>query len=163
MLGHAVDVPEQHVGMVNAALDFIDDWGIEPVAIEQVVGSREHWYAGTLDLVADCNRGERGIFDWKSGKRIYSSAALQLNAYGHAEFAGLGGDESPVADWGIETAYGVHIRDDGYTVHPIRYGKDIFEEFLVVRAAYDIDKRATGDWKIPGTGYVGAGLAGGAA
>ena len=35
------------------------------------------------------------------------------------------------------------------------YGPDVFEEFLTIRAAFDINKRAEGDWKRPGSGYVG--------
>ena len=61
-----------------------------------------------------------------------------------------------MADLGIEAAFGVHIRDDGYSVVPLEFGPHVYDEFLTIRRAYDINKRATGDWKIPGTGYVGA-------
>jgi hypothetical protein len=40
-------------------------------------------------------------------------------------------------------------------VHPLRFGRDVFDEFLTIRRAYDINKRAKGDWKRPGSGYVG--------
>ena len=106
--------------------------------------------------MADHSHGPRAIFDWKSGKRIYASAAYQLNAYGHAEFYGEDGDEHPMSDLGIDAAWGVHVRDDGYDVYPLRYGPDIYAEFLAIRAVYDIHKRAEGNWRIPGTGYVGA-------
>ena len=56
----------------------------------------------------------------------------------------------------IHESYGVHVREDGYSVHPLKFGPDIYAEFLVIRAAFDIHKRAEGNWKIPGTGYVGA-------
>jgi len=154
--GESVEVPPEQEGMVEAALAFMEDWAIEPVLIEETVASREHKYAGKLDLVADSNRGPRAIFDWKSGKRIYPSAAFQTNAYAHAEFYGEGGDEHPVAALGIEAAWGVHIRDDGYDVYPLKFGGDIYAEFLTVRSAFDIHKRAEGNWKIPGSGYVGA-------
>lgn len=78
-----------------------------------------------------------------------------MNAYGHAEFHGLDGHEHPVSELGIEAAYGVHIRPDGYDVYPLRYGPDIFAEWLTIRAAYDINARANGDWRNPGSGYVG--------
>jgi hypothetical protein len=32
----------------------------------------------------------------------------------------------------------------------------VFEEFLTIRRTFDIAKRAEGDWKVPGSGYVGA-------
>jgi len=154
--GEQVEVPPEQVGLVESALAFMEDWHIEPVLIEQTVASREHLWAGRLDLAADHNKGPRAIFDWKSGKRIYTSAAFQLNAYGHAEFYGEDGDEHPMADVGIEAAWGVHIREDGYDVLPLRYGPDIYAEFLAIRAVYEINKRAEGNWRIPGTGYVGA-------
>ncbi len=160
LLGEEVQVPPEQVGMVESALAFMDDWAIKPVLVEAAVASREHKWAGKLDLVADHNRGPRAIFDWKSGKRIYTSAAYQLNAYGHAEFSGEAGVEASIADLGIEAAYGVHIRDDGYDVYPLKFGPDIYAEFLVIRAAYDINKRGEGNWRIPGSGYVGAALEG---
>jgi hypothetical protein len=154
--GNAVDVPDEHVGVMESAIRFMQDWGIEPVLVEEGVGSREHRYGGTLDLVADHNRGPRAIFDWKSGKRIYASAAFQCTAYAFAEFYGLDGTEYPMDELEIGAAYGVHIRDDGYSVHPLRFGPDVFDEFLTLRRAFDINKRAEGNWKIPGSGYVGA-------
>jgi hypothetical protein len=135
--GQEVDVPDSLVPVVESAVRFMEDWHIEPILTETAVGSREHWYAGTLDLVADSNRAPRAIYDWKSGKAIYTGAAWQLNAYGHAEFHGLDGHEHPVSELGIEAAYGVHIRPDGYDVYPLRYGPDIFAEWLTIRAAYD--------------------------
>lgn len=153
--GQDVDVPDSLVPVVESAVRFMEDWHIEPILTETAVGSREHWYAGTLDLVADSNRAPRAIYDWKSGKAIYTGAAWQMNAYGHAEFHGLDGHEHPVSELGIEAAYGVHIRPDGYDVYPLRYGPDIFAEWLTIRAAYDINARANGDWRNPGSGYVG--------
>lgn len=155
MRGEEVDVPEPIVPLVEHALDFMETYGIRPVLTEAACGSREHWYAGTLDLVADQARGPRAIWDWKSGKAIYSGAVWQLNAYGHAEFYGLGGDEHPMADLGIEAAYGVNIRADGWDVHPLRYGPEVFAEFTAIRRVFDANRRANGDWRTPGSGYVG--------
>lgn len=153
--GTEVEVPESKVPLVESALDFMEKWDIRPVLVEAAVASREHWYAGKLDLIADHNHGPRAIFDWKSGKAIYPEAAFQLNAYAFAEFTGLNGDERPMADLGIEAAYGVHIRADGWDVYPLRFGPEIHQEFLTIRRAYDIKRRADGDWKRPGSGYVG--------
>lgn len=158
--GEEADVPEELVPVVEHALQFMDDWRIEPVLIETAVASREHRYAGKLDLVArytdprDLSTGV-GIFDWKSGKRIYPEACFQMNAYGHAEFYGENGDEHSVAELGIGAAFGVHIRADGYDVNPLPYSAAIFDEFLTIRRAYDIQKRAEGNWREPGSGYVG--------
>jgi hypothetical protein len=153
--GEHVDVAEEHADVMEWAIRFMEDWGIEPVLVEEAVGSREHRYAGMLDLVADHNRGPRAIFDWKSGKRIYTSTAFQCAGYAFAEFHGLDGIEQPMAKYGIEASYGVHIRPDGYSVHPLKFGPDVYAEFLTIRHAFDINKRAEGDWKKPGSGYVG--------
>jgi hypothetical protein len=152
MRGEEVDVPDEQVGLVESALSFMEDYRIEPVAIEVCVGSREHRYAGKLDLIADSILG-RGIFDWKSSKRIYASTAFQNAAYACAEFMGEDGDEQPVPE--VEASFGVHIRADGYDVHPLAFGADVYEEFLAIRRTFDANKRAEGDWRSPGTGYVG--------
>jgi hypothetical protein len=159
--GEEVDVPEPMVPLVENALRFMDDWRIEPVLVEAAVGSREHRYAGKLDLAATYRNPVTheegvGIFDWKSGKRIYAGAAFQMNAYGHAEFHGQRGDEHPLP--AITAAFGVHIREDDYDVHELPYGPTVFEEFLTIRKVYDINKRAEGNWREAGSGYVGAAI-----
>lgn len=150
--GEEVDVPESQVPLVENALAFMEDYAIEPILTEAAVASREHHYAGTLDLIADSRVG-RAIFDWKSGKAIYPRFALQLAAYAFADFHGLRGDEHPIP--AVEAAYGVHIRADGYDLIPLRLNRDVFEEFLAVRRVFDINQRVEGDWRRPGSGYAG--------
>ena len=150
--GEEVDVPESLVPLVENALDFMEMYRIRPILTEAAVASREHWYAGTLDLIADSAVG-RAIFDWKSGRAIYPRFALQLAAYAGAEFHGMRGDEKPLPE--VEGAYGVHIRADGYDVIPLRHGPQVFEEFVKVRHVYEINTRVEGDWRRPGTGYAG--------
>lgn len=155
--GEEVDVPEHYVGHVEQCIAFMEDWDIRPVLVEQCVGSRQYKYAGKLDLVADHNQGPRAIFDWKTAQSgIYKETAFQMVGYAFAEFYGENGDEKPMADLGIEQSYGVHIRADGYDVYPLRFGPDVYDEFLCIARAYHINKRANGDWEVPGSGYVGA-------
>lgn len=156
--GDEVDVDDELVPVIESALDFLDEWDMEPVLVEFAVGSREHWYAGTGDLIARYRHphtGERGvaIFDWKSGKRIYPETGWQLNAYAFAEFHGLGGDEHPLP--AVDAAFGVHIRADGHDVYPFAFGPEIFEEFLAIRRTHEIAKRGRGDWRRPGSGHQG--------
>jgi hypothetical protein len=154
--GKEIEVPDHLVGHVEACADFIDDWNIRPVLVEACVGSREHQYAGKLDLVADSNRAPRAIFDWKTAASgIFFETAFQCVGYGFAEFHGEDGNESPMTDLNIEAAFGVHLRADGYDVYPLRYGKDVFDEFVALRCHAAVLKRAKGDWKNPGSGYVG--------
>lgn len=150
--GEEVDVPDSQRPLVESSLRFMEDYKIEPLLVEGVVGSREHQYAGKGDLWADSTVG-RAYFDWKSGKRIYAATALQAVGYVFAEFTGEGGDEKPPPE--VEAAYGVHIHEEGYAVVPLRFGRDIYDEFVAVKAVYDINKRCEGDWRTPGSGYAG--------
>ncbi len=156
--GNEVEVSDELVPVVENAIEFMDDWQIEPLLIEAAVASREHKWAGTLDLIANYRRPDTGhqgvgLFDWKSGKALYPEFAWQFSAYGHAEFAGLHGDEQPLPV--CDASFGVHIRADGYDVAPFAYGPDIYDEFLQIRRTYDIVKRGRGNWKVPGSGHVG--------
>lgn len=154
--GEPIEVPDHLVGHVEACAQFIDDWNIRPVLTEAVVGSREHQYAGKLDLVADSDRAPRAIFDWKTAASgIFFETAFQCVGYAFAEFHGELGDEAPMTDLGIEASFGVHLRADGYDVYPLRFGKDIYDEFIALRRNAAVLKRAKGDWKKPGSGYVG--------
>ena len=139
--GEKVEYPDHLAGYVDACVDFLDTWRIEPVLVEESVASRRWWYAGTLDLVADHANGPRAIWDYKSGSGIWPEAAFQLNAYARAEFYGLGGDEKPMADLGIEAAYGVHLRSDGYDVYPLHFAESAFSEFLHIAYVAKTTKR----------------------
>lgn len=156
--GQEVEVAETDVPVMESALEFMEDWHIEPLLIEAPVASREHWWAGTLDLIARYRRpdtGEEGtaVFDWKSGKALYPEYAWQLCAYANAEFTGLGGDEKPVPE--CDASFGVHIRADGYDVAPFAFGPDVYAEFVAIRHVFDVAKAGRGDWRKPGTGHVG--------
>lgn len=153
-----VDVPDEYVPVIEHAMQFLEDWAIDPIISEIPVASRKHQYAGKPDLIAGFAHPQTGasgvgIFDWKSGKAMYPEYAWQLTAYAFAEFAGEGGHERPVP--ACDAAFGVHIRPDGYDVYPLKFGPDVFNEFLALRELYPIVKNAKGDWKIPGSGHVG--------
>lgn len=156
--GDEIDVEEQHVPVIENAIAFMEDWQIKPLLIEEAVASREHRWAGKLDLIASYRHpltGHEGvgIFDWKSGKALYPEYAWQLSAYAHAEFYGQAGDEHEMPT--CDAAFGVHIRPDDYDVAPFVFGPHIYDEFVTIRRTYDIAKRGSGDWKIPGSGHVG--------
>ena len=61
-----------------------EDWAksvhLKPLAIEQVVFSTRHEFAGTLDLLAEIN-GVVTVVDFKTGKSIYAESHLQNVAY----------------------------------------------------------------------------------
>jgi hypothetical protein len=153
-----VDVDDEYVPVIEHAMQFLEDWQIEPLLTEVAVGSRAHQYAGKADLFAGYRRPDTGhtgtgIFDWKSGRALYPEFAWQLTAYAFAEFHGLHGDEHPLPE--CDAAFGVHIRADGYDVAPLKFGPDVFAEFLRIRSTYDVVKAGRGNWKVPGSGHVG--------
>lgn len=155
--GEDVEVDDELVPVIENALAFLDEWHIEPLVIEAPVASREHRYAGTLDIVARYTHPATGVsavavWDWKSG-RAFPEHAMQITAYGHAEFALVDGQETPIPI--ADDGFVVQVRADGYDVYPVEYGPTVFDEFLVIREAFDIAKRMRGNWKVPGSGYIG--------
>jgi len=168
LLDEDVDVPDELVPVVENAVQFLDDWRIEPLLIETPVASRLYKYAGTLDLGAKYRNpitGEVGvgIFDWKSGRRIYHEAAFQLAGYAFAEFAIDTAHRNDELPWtgdelelpAFDAAFGVHITAETYNVHPLAFGRDVHDEFVHILRTHEINKRAEGDWRQLGTGYVG--------
>ena len=57
--GEEADIPEELVGHVDVLHQMPQDFNIQPVLVEAVVGNRTHRWMGTIDLVADFNDGLR--------------------------------------------------------------------------------------------------------
>ncbi len=67
----------------NAIEAFLFWWGTNRVEVrhtEQMLFSKEHWFAGTVDLIATID-GVPSIADYKSSSNIYPEMGLQLAAY----------------------------------------------------------------------------------
>ena len=81
--------PEALAPQVEAAIAFLEDYGLKALATEVVVVSHAHGYAGTCDLVAESTDG-LVVVDWKTGG-LWPEHALQLGAYAIAieEMTGL--------------------------------------------------------------------------
>jgi hypothetical protein len=132
--GEQVDIDDEELyGFATSAARFLDDWHVRPILSEQTVGSRQWSYGGTFDLVCDMN-GYRCLVDYKtSSRRPHWRTALQLAAYRWADcYVGYDGTEIPMSEVGIEQAYIVNVRDDGYDIYPIESGPDVFRAFLHV-------------------------------
>lgn len=142
---------------------FVKDWRVTFTASEMIVGNRTHLYAGTLDyllrspLISDALGVPEHLEiagDTKTGgeldvKGVYPDAALQMSAYGHAEFAQLrDGSRMPmpqVADRGVV----LHLRPEGYRLIEANVGDDVFAQFLHMRQldaqwTTDLSKRVIG-------------------
>ena len=105
--------------------------------------SRQWQYAGTFDLIARV-WGAVWLLDVKTSSGVYGSTALQLTAYGNAEFyLAEDGTEQPLP--AIER-YGVlHVTEYGTTLHylPTSANEAAWKDFLHVahvgRRAKEID------------------------
>lgn len=86
-LGQAVGAEPRVVDKAQWAFMAFQDWAqsvsLKPRYIEQMVYSRAHHYAGTMDLLADVN-GVLSLVDFKTGKAIYAEAHVQNVAYQQA-------------------------------------------------------------------------------
>lgn len=79
-------------GMIAGLMEFL--WDTEPEVFwaEQTVYNRTHQYAGTADVLGRLRIGSglhNAVIDVKTSKSIYDEVAMQLCAYGRAEFVGL--------------------------------------------------------------------------
>lgn len=126
---------------------FERDWEVTFTASEMIVGSRSHWYAGTLDFLLTSPKIAKKlgtdpaleiVGDTKTGgeldmRGVYPEAALQGSAYAHADFAQLRDGSRvpmpPVADTGIV----LHLRPEGFRPIPMNVGRDVFAAFLRYR------------------------------
>lgn len=134
--GQEVSVPDDIAPFVAAFQRGEVEWRPTYLAAEEMVMSREHGYAGTLDAIVRI-AGEVWLVDWKTGKYIYPETGLQLAAYGHADFMGRPG----VVDvWPVPKIdrYGVlHIRPEGAEFHEFAVTDETFQTFLALKRVYD--------------------------
>lgn len=141
--GEEVEVPEHLAGHVQGYVDWLDANQPEVLLTERPVASRQWRYAGTFDLVAKLD-GVTWLLDVKTSSGVYGSTALQLTAYGNAEFyLAEDGTEQPLP--AIER-YGVlHVTEYGTTLHylPASSNEAAWRDFLHVqfvgRHAKEID------------------------
>lgn len=138
--------------MVGHFLAFLDAFKPRYVATELSVYNRTQRYAGTADGIIEIGAEvlerfptpweppegrdfARILIDYKTGRGVYPEAGLQLNAYGHAEFAGLpNGEEQPLPE--LDGAAIVHVTEDGWELVPVRLSDELFASFLYVREVF---------------------------
>jgi antitoxin component HigA of HigAB toxin-antitoxin module len=74
--------PPEMAPWVEAGRSFLDDFGLQVVAIERVLVSKRHGFAGSCDVVALGVDGGLVVIDWKTGRYAHlPEAALQVGAY----------------------------------------------------------------------------------
>jgi hypothetical protein len=114
---------------------------LRPLAIEQVVWSTTHRYAGTLDFLAEITLpGHAGavpaVVDIKTGKAIYGEARLQVSAYSAAlrEM-----EHAPPGVWGAVVRLPKVETDPAAEIQLIcsEEQRELFQTFMHVKALWD--------------------------
>lgn len=110
--GMEPEVTDEEAPYVASYRAFLAAYRPRFLAVEEMVCSLRHSYAGTLDAIAVIG-GERWLLDVKTGSGVYPETALQLAGYAAADFIGRPGVPQrfrlPRA-----TRFGVvHIRPEG--------------------------------------------------
>ena len=137
--GEAVQPTEEERPFVVAYRRFMEEWQPRYLAIEDMVASLEHGYAGTLDAIVEM-AGDVYMLDVKTGTGIYPETSLQLAAYSWASFIGRPGDATRYAMPKITAHAVLHLRPENggqYEVVPYDVTPRTFEAFLQARALYE--------------------------
>lgn len=119
--GLEVTVPDEHRGPVEAWARFLDEWEVEVIATEAPCANTKIRYAGTLDSVATIGRmgGEPVMLDIKTGRGIYESAALQLEAYARCDLWQPDGSDSEEPMPECTALYIAHVKADVVDLVPV--------------------------------------------
>lgn len=121
--------------MIDAYRQFLTAFRPRFLAVEEMVCSLRHAYAGTLDAIAVIG-DETWMLDLKSGVGLYPETGLQLAAYGGADFIGRPGIARRFRLPRM-TRYGaIHVRPDGARLVEYHVGRDTFAAFLEARRLY---------------------------
>ncbi|MET7939651.1 hypothetical protein [Streptomyces sp. NPDC005302] len=143
-LARGETVHDRHVHMdvkphVRWFREFLDEVQPEFLYLEETVWSDTHKYAGSFDAIAKVD-GEVVILDWKTSKSIYDSVALQLSAYRYADRIILAesGESVPVPE--IVGGGALHVRPEGWALHPVQCDEEVFATFQHLRGVFDWEK-----------------------
>jgi hypothetical protein len=141
---------------------------LEPIMVEQVVWSRTHAYAGTMDLLArldtrallqvlrqqgpvaptlaawlESRTTATALVDFKTGKAIYAEASLQSVAYQRAlEEMGHGR-----VDGGLIVRLPKATTDPGFEVGVVLPGRRLFPTFLATRQLWQWQYAQDDAWR----------------
>lgn len=123
--------------MIAGLMEFLADEEPEVLASEATVYSRKHGYAGTTDVFARMRVGGQVlpvVLDVKTSKAIYDETALQLCAYGRADFIGLDdGTELP-----LDEVFGGRRPEHGVVIRPTPSGKYEKVVFTLTDRLFDL-------------------------
>ena len=113
-----------------------DDNKIKIVYQELELVSKEHLYGGCPDAIGMDSRGNLAILDWKTSNGVYQDYLIQIASYAH-----LWEENNPTEP----LTGGFHLlrfskEHADFTHHFWSELNDAWEQFLLFRKAYDLDK-----------------------
>lgn len=133
--------------MIDGVMEFLFDNEPEILWSEATVYSREHEYAGTADIIGRLKIGRTklpAVIDIKSSKAIYNDTAMQLTAYGRADFVGLDdGTEELLLPDGEPVRHGIVIRPTAsgrYERGNFDLTDEVFDKFLACLELADAER-----------------------
>ena len=98
----SVVIPESIKPAISAFMKFYTNNDIVPHKIEERVISKNHHYAGTMDVLAEIN-GVLGVLDVKTSIAVYRDYSIQTSAYIEAlnenPYALPAGRQAPLSRW----------------------------------------------------------------
>ena len=135
--GEEVELTEEERPFVESYQRWLAEIQPDFIALEEMVCSTTHGYAGTFDSIAWID-GERWLLDIKTGKAVYDETALQLVAYARADFIGRPGDATryslpPVTRFGV-----IHVRPEKTRLVPFAVDERIWDGFLACLRLYQL-------------------------
>jgi hypothetical protein len=140
MRGTAIEPTPEEQPFVDGAARFIKDYDPKIISLEKGVINLKLQYGGTYDLLLRLD-GELWLVDLKTSKGTYAETALQLAAYGGAEFIGLPDDPKPYPMPHVDRYAVLHLRPDaypeGYRLIEYRVGKP---EWRAFQAALELSR-----------------------
>jgi hypothetical protein len=123
-------VNEQTRRAIQAASAWIAEH-FKPVTMEHRLYSREHDYAGTLDVVGEVD-GQLAVVDWKTSRAIYDEMPLQAAAYAQAW--------AEMYDQRVPDRWVIRLDKETGDFEPVRFPRETFRRdlrgFLAAKALH---------------------------
>jgi hypothetical protein len=135
-------IPDELRGHVEAYVEFLDKFDVDPILVEASIVSYRYGYAGTLDLVADLTDAagarRRLLLDLKTNEKgIFGETALQLAAYRYADaYLEADGTEKPMVE--VEGCGAILVNSTGAQLIPCTSDESTFKSFRIAAAMRDI-------------------------
>lgn len=133
--GQEPEIPEELAPYIDNYRKFLIQWRPRFTQVEQMVVSLKYRYAGTFDAIAIIGN-EKWLLDIKTSQGTYAETALQLAAYGAADFIGRPGDPVRYRLPRVHRFGVIHTTPQAAELVPYNVTRETFKVFLAARAVW---------------------------